>query len=995
MKTTTYQVIYDNICVRSKASLSSKCLGKLNKGDTIEIINSNYFWAKFRYKGKIAYILTFNIKKIETITPEVKGSVTINYLDKNSKEKLATSTVYSNLTLGSYTYNAIPIANHNILDNTSQSVTLTKEQPNQTITFLYSKIILGQITINYIDKDSKAQILASDLYTNLELKEYTYDAKDIKNYKVYGNSSISVILTQDNQNQTITFEYEKEFEVLPIDIEKQNEVPYISTYYIKPTVKPDEEVIIDYYITDYYHKEYVNEDYSELFTVTVRVEGKDDIVVKGLKAGDHSISLGSFPELDGVEQKFSILCTDQYGRNSHELFNFFLVRNDVPVKEYVMTEEDLVTYNISNANDTTKISDTREGLQKLLDDKQLEGYNKLKLLEGTYRINHIAPIYIPTRFTLDMNGATLKLHEFTGDTALMIELNNTFDSHVINGIIEGDRVTHNYANSSNNSEWVNGISIGGESKYSSYENLTIKDITGYGAGNGLQNSRDGKLSYFYIYPKSIGATFKLGDINRLTGLDISSTNRTTCDFQDISGYSDVGYLTVSRYLGYQGIPCNTWNLVCHFYNSNKEFIKSIDTYQYRRIAVPPNTKYMRVTILEEAYPSSLSIQYFRVPTHCAFKNIKFENCRCVGLAQSAMNNMLVDSCEFTKCGTNSAKCAYDAEDGWDMMQDVTFRRLNFHDNPNNEFLTCAGHNFIVENHVNGNIYTWPRTKDFVIRNSNCNNLNLDYSDIVQHGIYRIYNNTVIDGYIGKNIARNITVKESMGGIIHSSTMSKLPNYGSGNVFYDCTIKVCSEFIGYTKSIEMYNCNFILDSNFNSGYKISFNENSGNSSIFKNCHFYGKCTLANHNNFLCGNFNNCIFDDMNLEPSVVAKESDEIVFTDCTINSTSSKLIVYSPFNYTQGQFTKITFNNCTITNIVDGKVFAYGIAEPANGFLKLNNCTLNIPNLSIFFDCYNNSLSYIQNFNIILSNTQISKNVSILSKHLEQYHNSNIFIKIS
>ena len=34
---------------------------------------------------------------------------------------------------------------------------------------------------------------------------------------------------------------------------------------------------------------------------------------------------------------------------------------------------------------------------------------------------------------------------------------------------------------------------------------------------------------------------------------------------------------------------------------------------------------MKVTILEESYPTDLSVQYFMVPTHCSFKNIKFEN----------------------------------------------------------------------------------------------------------------------------------------------------------------------------------------------------------------------------------------------------------------------------------------------------------------------------------------------------------------------------------
>ena len=121
-----------------------------------------------------------------------------------------------------------------------------------------------------------------------------------------------------------------------------NEVPYISTYYIKPIVEIGEEAKLDFYITDYFHKEYLEDDYSETFTVTLRIEGREDKKFYNLKAGDHTISLGKF-DTEG-EKKFSILCTDKYGRNSHELFNFILVRNTVEVKEYIMTQEDLVKY---------------------------------------------------------------------------------------------------------------------------------------------------------------------------------------------------------------------------------------------------------------------------------------------------------------------------------------------------------------------------------------------------------------------------------------------------------------------------------------------------------------------------------------------------------------------------------------------------------------------------------------------------------------------------
>ena len=768
------------------------------------------------------------------------GSITLQYVDNDSNTKLIDDEKYTNLEFGSYTYSAKSFSNYKLIGSQTQTITINDTNLNATIVFSYSKV-LGSITIKYLEKDTLVELSPETVLNNIELGSYSFDAINIDGYSITGSSSQTVDLSKDNLNVTIVFEYEKIEIQIPSDL-NLNEVPYISTYYIKPIVKPDEEVFIDYYITDYYYKEYM-EKYNlkednwdddtwteevwnnEIFTVTVRIEGQKDKVYPNLKAGDHQVSLGSF-STEG-EQKFSILCTDKYGRNSHELFNFFLVQGDVEVKEYVMTDEDLVTYNIKNTDNyevkkiidlsslTTKNSttvkaalveaatniipqsktyvcviadtdgdgnpdnwwgenqvvyasdydkdkvleestNTRKGLQQLLDDKKAAGYNKLTLLPGTYRIDHQKQIYIPTNFTLNMNGATLKQNQFTGASSLMIEINNTINSHVINGIIEGDYFSHDYANSTNNSEWVNGVSIGGESKYSSFENLSIKNITGYGSTNGLSNSRDGSLSYTYIYPKGIGNNFKIGDIDRNTGLDLESTTRTTSDYIDISGYYDVGYISISVYLGYQGNPCGTWNLICHFYDENKKYLKSIDSYQYRRISVPLNAKYMRITILNEAYPTNLSIQYFRIPTHCSFKNVKYENCRCVGMAPAAMKDMLVENCEFTNCGQSGAKCALDAEDGWDSMQDVTFKSLKFNANPNNYFLTCAGHNFIIDGQQNGKAYIWERTRSLIIKN--CKNIDLTLQgggkdNIVRHGVYRVFNNnfnsatTVNNGFV--------------------------------------------------------------------------------------------------------------------------------------------------------------------------------------------------------------------------------------------------------
>lgn len=291
------------------------------------------------------------------------GSVTIKYIDENTGNSLASEDKYSNLEFGSYSYTAKAILDYKLISNSTQTTTISDTNLNTILIFKYAKIF-GSVTIKYIDIYTDSNLKEPTIISNLPLGEYTYDSIEFHGYNIINSDTQSVTLSQITPDVTIIFEYEKI--VIPADL-NLNEVPYISTYYIKPIVKPSEEVLIDYYITDYYYKEYLEDDYSLTFTVTVRIGGKEDKIYHNLKAGDHQVSLGSFT-IEG-EQKFSILCTDKYGRNSHELFNFFLVQGDVKVKEYVMTEDDLATYNIKNTDDyeekvyvkVDKLTDTTTG----------------------------------------------------------------------------------------------------------------------------------------------------------------------------------------------------------------------------------------------------------------------------------------------------------------------------------------------------------------------------------------------------------------------------------------------------------------------------------------------------------------------------------------------------------------------------------------------------------------------------------------------------------
>ena len=827
-----------------------------------------------------------------------------------------------------------------------------------------------------------------------------------------------------------------------------NEVPYISTYYIKPIVGIGEEAKLDFYITDYFHKEYLEDDYSETFTVTLRIEGREDKKFYNLKAGDHTISLGKF-DTEG-EKKFSILCTDKYGRNSHELFNFILVRNTVEVKEYIMTQEDLVKYNIKNTDDYEVIEfsegtlkdllksapvgkylcllptndsgtynyskfknitvkygkgydkeavlneaiNTRIGLQQLLDDKKAEGYNRVVLLNGRYRIDHQKQIYIPSEMTLDMNGATIKLNQFTGCNALMIDINNTFDSHVINGTIEGDYFAHDYANSEKNSEWVNGISVSSGAKYSSFENILIKNITGYGSGNGLGTTRDG-IYYTYIYPKDIGNNFKLCDIDRKTGEEIPSEIRSTCNMIQIDKRyaSETGYLSISRYLGYQGNGCGSWNLICHFYDSNKKFIKSVDGFQYRRIGVPQGAEYIRVTLLCTTLPTTLSIHLFRIPTHCAFKNIKHENVRCVGMAQSAMNDMLVENCEFTKCGYSGAFCAYDAEDGWDAMQDVTFKGLKFYGNGRNDFLTCAGHNFIIDGQLQGNIHIYERTRGLVVKNCNCGSINLEsggIGNIVKHGIYRVYNNEFKEGTVANNLIKNITCKpegQGLKGRVDNSTLNKLGGHYT-NYYTNCVIDINNTFLNYLSNQTAINCDFKPVDGFNNRYSLSFNNKEGKY-YFENCNFFGKSLMSNHNEFHSGHFVNCNFDNTSIQVHVQSKEDDVILFGNCKIGYEEENLVRYCPFAYTNGTHSEIIFRDCTITN-KSAKSLIYAYSKPV-GKVVFENCIIDVPKDTILFDgCANDSNI---NIDIEFINTTIVNELKFTHDRFKDNENIRVVMK--
>ena len=598
--------------------------------------------------------------------------------------------------------------------------------------------------------------------------------------------------------------------------------PYISTYYVQPTVKFGDTVRIPFFVTDFESSKIRFLDDSHRFTVFLeyRLRGGESkkLMLKNLKSGDSAFSLGALPIGD---YETRIWATDAKGRESHRVIHDFRVVDGdslrIPAdKVYRMTSADLSAYGIRNDGDLEKIVyvddsssrvvkekrkdapgytvtvpldpktgkppigawkkakvdydagydrdaveaasvATSDGLQKFLDAKAAAGFRKVVLLPGVYRVSHARKLVIPAGMTLDLGNAVLKQNAFTGASSLMVNIASGTDTHLVGGTLEGDYWTHDYQGSPNNSEWPAGFQIGGDSWYCSVENVKVVDITGYGGQNGISRDHKGDLAFFVEgLPK-----FSAGGLDAATGGVVPDPYRFTTDFKDLNKILAKGRtrLQVSRYLGYQGVGTRSWQVTVAWYDAARKFISAETAWQYREMWIPADAAFLRVSVEAEsekdANDAGLRLTAMRLPVNCAVKNCTFDHCRCVGYAASAMKNFLFYGNTFTLSGESAACCAFDAEDGWDQMQDVYFLKNVFRDNPrNNSILTCAGHNFILEENE-GDVYFWGRTHSACVRKNKIGHGTYRCDSRIRSGYGRFDGNSYDKGVVlGENEGKN-------------------------------------------------------------------------------------------------------------------------------------------------------------------------------------------------------------------------------------------------
>lgn len=804
-----------------------------------------------------------------------------------------------------------------------------------------------------------------------------------------------------------------------LDLDARFKVPYVSTYYFNPKPTVNDTIKIPLYVTDYEQSEYRKNNSSTKLDLLYEVDGTEKKIA-GVPMGDYTLTIGKLSA--GVHQIAVQVSDPRTGLRSHKLYNEVWVVDPSSytisgAKTYTMTSSDLTKYKIRNNNSTNAadLVNTRDGLSRLFADKQSEGYRKIILLKGTYRINGIRVgnvdtcIEIPSHFTVDMNGSTFKLDpvipqnadERTG--ACIVSMSDTIDAHLTNGTLEGDRFERKELG------WETGFSgepigtvIVKGGKYNTVTNMTIRNTTGHTLGSG---SVPGPYKQIPSYTR----TAILDD-----GREVANSNcSTSClmDLTDIIAWNakqwrsesdpsywkddKENYMYVGQPWGYRGIQGDSPIVYVSFYDANQRFMKCVTGYQFRKLAIVSGAKYVRVTCAGDiaGAKQSLFVYARHIGDYYTFSDIDFFDTRTTALVASCCSNMLVENCTYTRCGNSITPVAVDFEDGWEEAQDIYYRNNRVLEAAGTATVVdCCGMNHVYESCQDHFIEIRARVAGVVFRNMKDKKSNLKFylGDKNKTSYSRITDNDC--GYImfmtGQDTAsvkvRNSVVRNSS----NPTTWVKadpekvvyenctFPSFaGDHATLINCTIQPAFR-IG--DEVYFYNCTFKRLDGSSEAVKLSLNEPYKGTRLFDNCKFEGKTVLEDH--FHYGTFRNCTFADLMMYP-YVNETKGKIVFDSCKIQSTAEEFIYISPWVRSL-DFIDIAFTNCEITHTGSKLIYLYAKTN-GRSLILFENCTLDKKG-GIVADAYlQGDMDPAVSLDVIFKDTLVDPSVTRLASKID------------
>ena len=473
---------------------------------------------------------------------------------------------------------------------------------------------------------------------------------------------------------------------------------------------------------------------------------------------------------------------------------------------------DIQKFNINN-NGLNPI-ETSKGINDALNYAAKNKYDKITFPKGEYCISEENPITMVSNLIVDLNGATFKINDNGLQHYTVIDFSNCSNSQLINGIILGDRETHDYKTIEGSHEWTCGI-VFNNCDNCILDNVTVSSFPGYGISSSLGENLSDLIIGVTKENLSIGNINDKGKLNNKKG-----TIRTIdpLNISNVGGEFELGYNK-----GYMGYPyMQSKEYLSYFYDENMKFISKVDNCkQYKKVLIPDNAKYVHFVFKQDYVPergdtdfngTTVFLTNYSSPNNITIKNCLIEKNKSLGMGICGGYNWNIENNMFKENGGGAPGYAIDLEDGWEYMDSFLFKNNKFIEN-NNDIVSCAGDNIIFENNsFTSTVYMWGRTTNYkFLNNSFLNiamNINYEYSTDTEcsgntynncriaiisknkDAKFNINNENIIDTHVN-TMPENVSIIDSK---ITADNIDNIRIYGN---FKDCHIsKVTGSLVNF-------------------------------------------------------------------------------------------------------------------------------------------------------------------------------------------------------
>lgn len=392
-------------------------------------------------------------------------------------------------------------------------------------------------------------------------------------------------------------------------------------------------------------------------------------------------------------------------------------------KEYVI---DLQKFGIRK--DGTDAEATSRGLNNALQDAKTVGANRIVFPKGTYLISEKEPILLNHQNTIiDLNGSTLQMNpNGLPDYSMVVVADETLNFRLTNGILMGDRDKHDYKTIKATHEHCRLLRFAG-GKEMEFDHLTISNAPGFAVTtvpSGGQPGRAGLLSMIFhwvlIRDLESGAFSDAG----LPVADATKTRTTKpYDVSKCGGEFEFGW--TEGYMGFPFIKDRNYQTV--FFDKDMKFIQKNKSIQYKKIPIPEGAQFVQLEFNQPEVSSETNhpgaakaghcgrITNFRPPSEVHFHHNTMIYNRALGFAFTGGVKWIMENNHFERNGGQAPGFGIDFEDGWELMQNIVFRKNTFTQN-SNDLVVCAGTELLFEdNHFENSVVFSGRTFNYTFR----------------------------------------------------------------------------------------------------------------------------------------------------------------------------------------------------------------------------------------------------------------------------------------